>query len=83
VTEKSTLGKEQGQHSFIVAPWATKISVAQAVEKLFDVKVKAVNTMNIKGKKCRFGGRLGARSNLKKAIVSLEKGYNLNMEGEK
>ena len=80
VTEKSTLGKDRGQFFFVVAPWATKISIAKAVESLFGAKVKSVNTLNAKGKKCRFKGRMGVHSDVKKAIVSLEKGHDLNMK---
>jgi len=74
VTEKATLGSENGQVTFKVALKATKPEIKQAVENLFDVKVKAVNTMIQKGKTKRFKGIMGRRSDFKKAIVTLEEG---------
>lgn len=74
VTEKATLGSENGQVTFRVAIKATKPEIKQAVENLFDVKVKAVNTLIQKGKTKRFKGIMGKRSNFKKAIVTLEEG---------
>ena len=71
MTEKSHAGREIGQYFFSVATWANKISIARAVEDLFSVKVKSVNTLNVKGKRRRFKGRLGISPGLKKAIVSL------------
>ena len=74
VTEKATLGSENGQVTFRVAIKATKPEIKQAVENLFDVKVKAVNTLIQKGKTKRFKGIMGKRNNFKKAIVTLEEG---------
>lgn len=74
VTEKSTMGSEHGQVTFKVAINATKPEIKEAVENLFDVKVKAVNTMIQKGKTKRFKGIMGRRSDFKKAIVTLEDG---------
>jgi len=74
VTEKATLGSEHGQVTFKVATDATKPQIKQAVENLFGVKVKAVNTMIQKGKTKRFKGVMGRRSDFKKAIVTLEEG---------
>lgn len=74
VTEKATMGSEHGQVTFKVAKEATKPEIKQAVENLFDVKVKAVNTMIQKGKNKRFKGIMGRRSDFKKAIVTLEDG---------
>ena len=74
VTEKATLGSENGQVTFKVAIKATKPEIKAAVENLFDVKVKAVNTLIQKGKTKRFKGIMGRRANFKKAIVTLEDG---------
>ena len=80
VTEKSTLGREKGQYFFIVESWATKLFIKTAVEKIFSVKVKDVNTSIVKGKTLRFKGRSGVRSDIKKAMVSLQDGYSIDLE---
>lgn len=74
ITEKATMGSEHGQVTFKVAEWATKPQIKQAVETLFGVKVKGVNTLVQKGKTKRFKGVKGQRSDVKKAVVSLEEG---------
>lgn len=74
VTEKSTMGSEHNQVTFKVPLWATKPQVKEAVEVLFGVKVKGVNTLIQKGKTKRFKGMMGRRSDEKKAIVTLEEG---------
>jgi len=76
VTEKSTILKEKNQYAFKVSPRATKLEVADAIEKLYGVKVKSVNIVNCKGKPKRAGRSpiVGRRSNWKKAIVSLAEG---------
>lgn len=79
VTEKATLGSEHGQVSFIVPMDATKPRIALAVETLFKVKVKAVNTLIQKGKNKRFKGIAGRRSDMKKAVVSLEEGQTIDV----
>ncbi len=79
ITEKSTLGSEHNQVTFRVAKDATKPEVKVAIEELFGVKVKAVNTLNQKGKVKRFRGRLGKRNDMKKAIVTLEEGQTLDV----
>ena len=72
VSEKgSLLADENNQHVFRVLPSATKAEVKQAVEGVFNVKVKKVRIMNVKGKAKRFGGRMGKRSDLRKAYVTL------------
>lgn len=80
VTEKATLGSEHGQVTFRVAKDASKPEIKQAVEALFDVKVKAVNTLVQKGKTKRFKGIMGKRSDFKKAIVTLEEGQTIDVE---
>ncbi len=79
VTEKSTLGSEHNQVTFQVPLDATKPEIKAAVESLFEVKVKAVNTMRQKGKIKRFRGRLGKRADFKKAYVTLEEGHNIDV----
>lgn len=74
VTEKSTRLMEGGKYSFIVSKDANKIEIKKAVEQLFDVKVKDVNTMHVKGKPRRVGIHRGYRPNWKKAIVTLQEG---------
>ncbi len=79
VTEKSTLGSEHNQVTFRVRLDASKPEIKQSVEGLFKVKVKAVNTLRVKGKTKRFRGRLGRRSDWKKAIVTLAEGEMLDV----
>jgi large subunit ribosomal protein L23 len=79
VTEKATMGSEHGQVTFIVNKSATKPQIKQAVEALFDVKVKGVNTLVMKGKTKRFKGVMGQRSDKKKAIISLEDGQTIDI----
>ena len=78
ITEKATLVSENGQVSFEVSKSATKSQFKEAIETLFKVKVKSVNTLIRKGKVKRFRGRLGKRNDIKKAIVSLEDGQNVD-----
>jgi large subunit ribosomal protein L23 len=78
ITEKATRGSEFGQVTFIVPKTATKPRIKQAVEALFDVKVKNVNTLIQKGKTKSFKGIKGARSDIKKAIICLEDGQTLD-----
>ena len=79
ITEKSTLVSEHNQVIFNVRRDATKPQIHAAVEALFNVKVKAVNTLNRKGKIKRFKGILGRRSDVKKAIVTLEDGQSIDI----
>lgn len=79
ITEKSTLASENNQVIFKVARTANKKDIKQAVEKLFDVKVKAVNTMVRKGKTKVFRGRPGRQSDFKRAIVTLEEGHSVDV----
>ena len=79
VTEKSTLASEQNQVVFKVAGNATKPEIKSAVEGLFNVKVKAVNTLVRKGKVKRFRGMLGKQSDFKKAIVTLADGDTIDV----
>jgi len=79
ITEKSTLASEHNQVVFQVAINATKPSIKAAVEALFDVKVKAVNTSIRKGKVKRFRGIAGKQNDVKRAIVTLEDGHNIDV----
>lgn len=72
VTEKSNTGLQEGKYTFKVAKKATKVDIANAVEKLFDVKVLDVNTMMVKGKEKRMGAHSGMRPDWKKAIVTID-----------
>ena len=79
VTEKATLASEHNKVVFKVAGKATKPQIKEAVEKLFDVKVKHVNTLVRKGKVRIFRGRRGVLSDVKKAIVTLEEGHRIDV----
>jgi large subunit ribosomal protein L23 len=79
ITEKATIASEQNQVVFKVARTATKPQIKEAVEKLFDVKVKNVNTLIRKGKVKAFRGSIGEQSDVKKAIVTLEEGHRIDV----
>ena len=72
VTEKSSSNVAEGKYTFEVAKKATKVQIAQAVEKLFSVKVLRVNTLTVKGKEKRVGQNAGYRPDWKKAIVTID-----------
>jgi large subunit ribosomal protein L23 len=79
VTEKSTLGSQHGQMTFMVPLCATKPDIKAAVETVFEVKVTGVNTMIAKGKTKRFRGAKGFRKDEKKAIVTLAEGETIDL----
>jgi len=79
ITEKATKLTEANQVVFRVALDATKPKIAKAVEDLFKVKVKAVNTVRVKGKKKLFRGQKFKRSDIKKAVVTLQEGYQIDI----
>ena len=79
ITEKATMVSENNQVVFNVASTATKPEIKSAVEALFSVKVKAVNTLNRKGKVKRFRGIIGKQSDVKKAIVTLQEGSTIDV----
>ncbi len=84
VSEKgSLLADEQNQHVFKVLPTATKTEVKEAVEGMFKVKVEKVRILNVKGKTKRFGGRMGKRSDLRKAYVTLMADNDIDFAGAK
>jgi len=79
ITEKATMASEQNAVVFEVAIDANKPMIKEAVESLFGVKVKAVNTTITKGKVKRFRGQLGKRKDVKKAYVTLEEGNTIDV----
>lgn len=81
VTERSTMGTQEGRYTFKVDKAANKIDIKAAVEKFFDVTVVAVNTLNMPGKKRRFRGVVGHTSSFKKAVVRLKEGQVIDATG--
>lgn len=79
ITEKATMGSEHNQVTFKVPLDASKPEIKAAVEGLFGVKVTAVNTLVSKGKVKRFRGRVGQRSDVKKAIITLAEGNTIDV----
>ncbi len=79
ITEKSTRLSEANQVIFRVAPNATKPQIAKAVEELFKVKVKAVNTVKTRGKLKAFRGRRYRKSDVRKAVVTLAPGFQIDV----
>ena len=79
ITEKATLASEANAVVFEVAMAASKPQIKDAVEALFGVKVKAVNTTITKGKVKRFRGSLGTRNDVKKAYVTLVEGNTIDV----
>jgi large subunit ribosomal protein L23 len=79
ITEKATALSEQNKVVFKVRSDATKPQIKEAVEKLFDVKVRSVNTLVTKGKVKMFRGTRGQRSDVKKAVVTLEAGQTIDV----
>jgi large subunit ribosomal protein L23 len=79
ITEKATKLSEANQVVFRVARAATKPDIAKAVESLFKVKVKSVNTIRQKGKPKTFRGRPYVKSDFKKAVVTLVEGYQIDI----
>jgi len=79
ITEKATMASENGAVVFEVHIDANKPQIKEAVEALFGVKVKAVNTTITKGKQKRFRGRLGRRNDVKKAYVTLAEGNTIDV----
>ncbi|MBN9599916.1 MAG: 50S ribosomal protein L23 [Afipia sp.] len=79
ITEKATTASEHNKVVFKVAAKATKPQIKEAIEKLFDVKVKGVNTLVRKGKTKVFRGQFGSQSDTKRAIVTLEEGHRIDV----
>ncbi len=72
ITERSSDNLQEGKYTFKVNKKATKVEIAKAVEKLFEVKVLKVNTISVKGKEKRVGAHKGFTSDWKKAIVTID-----------
>jgi len=79
ITEKTTMASEHNKVMFKVSRTATKPQIKEAVEKLFDVKVKSVNTLIREGKMKVFKNRIGQQSDVKRAIVTLEEGHRIDV----
>ena len=79
ITEKATIQSEEDKVVFNVSKDATKPEIKAAIEALFSVKVKSVNTLVRKGKVKRFKGILGKQIDVKKAIVTLEEGQSIDV----
>jgi large subunit ribosomal protein L23 len=77
ITEKTTRLMEQNKYCFMVDPRANKTQIKSAVEEIFKVKVKSVNTLNLLGKVKKMGRYEGRRPSWKRAIVTLEKGNRI------
>lgn len=81
ISEKSSLAAENASYVFEVLKTATKVDIRNAVQQLFGVKVKSVNTVKLKGKVRKMGKAIGRVSNIKKAYVSLQPGYRIEKVG--
>ncbi len=79
ITEKATMASEHNKVMFKVRKNATKPQIKEAVEKLFDVKVKSVNTLVRGGKWKTFRNKIGQQSDIKRAIVTLEEGHRIDV----
>jgi large subunit ribosomal protein L23 len=79
ITEKATMASEHSKVMFKVRKDATKPQIKEAVEKLFDVKVKSVNTLIRGGKVKAFRNKIGQKSDSKRAIVTLEEGHRIDV----
>ncbi len=79
ITEKATNASEQNKVIFKVAMHATKPQIKEAVERLFDVKVKSVNTLHRRGKWKLHKGRAGRQSDSKRAVVTLQEGQTIDV----
>jgi large subunit ribosomal protein L23 len=79
ITEKATIASDSNQFVFKVRREATKPQIKAAIEKLFDVKVTAVNTLLRKGKSKIFRGMRGKQQDVKKAVVTLADGYRIDV----
>ncbi len=79
VTEKSTILSENNQIVFLVNINSNKIDIKKSIELIYGVKVNSVNIVRVKGKTKVFKGKVGKRSDFKKAIVSLDKGQSIDL----
>ncbi len=79
ITEKSEIAKEAGKYTFKVDSKANKLEIKEAIEKIFNVKVAAIRTLNVKPKKRRVGRYTGLTNRTKKAIVTLKEGQTIDL----
>ena len=79
ITEKSEIARENGKYTFKVDSKANKIEIKEAIEKIFNVKVTAIRTLNVKPKKRRVGRYTGLTNRTKKAIVTLAEGQTIEL----
>ena len=79
ITEKAEAEKMNGKYTFLVSEKANKTEIKQAIEKIFDVHVKSIKTLNIKTKKRRVGRYTGLTNRGKKAIVTLSEGETIDL----
>ena len=79
ITEKSEIAKQDGKYTFKVDPRANKLEIKEAIEKLFNVKVTSIRTLNVKPKKRRVGRYTGLTNRTKKAIVTLAEGQTIDL----
>ena len=79
ITEKSQIAKEEGKYTFKVDPKANKTEIKSAIEKIFNVKVTSIKTINEKPKKRRVGRYTGLTNRSKKAIVTLQDGQTIDL----
>lgn len=79
VTEKAAILQSRNHYTFVVAAWANKINVKEAVKALYGVAPMAVNLVNVQGRRLRFGKSAGQRSDFKKAIVTLPPGESITI----
>lgn len=79
ITEKGNLLASNGQYLFAVNPHSNKLEVAEAVERVYGVRPRHVNVMNVRGKHVRYGRTTGSTKSWKKAIVTLPKGKTIDV----
>ena len=79
ITEKSQIAKSEGKYTFKVSPKATKTEIKEAIEKIFNVIVASIRTINVKPKKRRVGRYTGLTNRTKKAIVTLAEGQTIEL----
>ncbi len=78
ISEKATFISQFNYYVFKVSPSSNKLQIKEAIEKVFNVKVKSVNTLVQKGKKKKFRNKIGVRADIKKAFVKLESGNSID-----
>ena len=79
ITEKSEIARNEGKYTFKVDPRANKLEIKEAIEKIFNVKVTEIRTINVKPKKRRVGRYYGLTNRTKKAIVTLAEGQTIEL----